>query len=164
MRDRTARIGRALRGHLHPGEAVLAAVAVALPGTNAARIAGAAQAAGGAAGYRDDSGLGRSRREAAALGIESGFQFFLVVTSRRVLLARRSAFGRAREVVLAAPVGEAGVRVSKPAQALDLVLPAGRLLRLETPRPFRHLPPVYERLPEIVAEARASLPAGPGRP
>ena len=157
MRDKTAALAKHVRPHLRPGESVLAAVAVALHGTGAARMAGAASG-DGSPSFKGDNKLAASKAEAAKLGIAKGFQFYLVLTSLRLLLVRRSAFGRSKEVVFEVALDALeGIRASKGAQAVFVQFGDERKdLRLETPKPFKFLPPVYERLPALLAEAKSA--------
>lgn len=155
-RDKTRSIGTQVRGLLRAGEAVRAGVEVALPGRMAAQLAAAARASDGLASFRDDPELARSAEQARAMGIE-GKNFFLVLTDARLLLVRRSAFARAKEAQLDVPLSEVdAIRVRKQVGRIDLHLTDGRTIELETPRAFKFLPLVYERLPQLLQEARAA--------
>ena len=155
-RDKTSSIGRRVGHLLRPGEAVRAGVELSLPGRKAAQLAGAARSADGTYAHRDDPELVRSIEQARDLGIE-GQSFFLVLTDARVLLVRRSAFGRAKDAVVDVPLAEVdAIHARKQADRIDLSLVDGRTIKLEVPRAFKFLPLVYERLPRLLEEARTT--------
>lgn len=149
MRDRTAALARRIHGDLRPGEEVLAAVGLARHGTAAVALAAGARAADGVAVF---GGLPELSEEPKEI---TGTHFLLSVTSQRILLHRRSLFGRPKEIVLATELDDGvDIRISKQGHAVFLVSRDGAELRLETPKAFRFLPDVYERLPETIAAAR----------
>lgn len=155
-RDKTRSIGKQVGHLLHPGEEVRAGVEVALEGRLSAQLAAASRAADGLAAVRDDPDLERSKQQARSMGVE-GENFFLVLTDARVLLVRRSAFARAKEAQVDVPLSEVdAIRVLKQSGRLDLHLTDGRTIELEVPRAFKFLPLVYERLPQLLQEARAA--------
>lgn len=158
MRDRTKAITSAIGSQLSEGEAVLGAVSVALPGVGAARIVSAGRVADGH--FPAQAGVDHIAREgAAAFGID-GLQFHLVVTDARLLLVRRSVFGRAKQVVLVLPLGEvAAFRLPRASQTYVLEHIDGRSLKLELPKAPKFLPEVYTALPARFRDARAALRA-----
>jgi hypothetical protein len=165
MLDATKRMRRRLAGRLHDDETLLAAVSVHRTGTTAAGLRGATAAIGGgpAAGvaFRADedadaarAGDGRGSGPAGA----SPYQY-LVLTSRRVMVVRRSVFGRARDVVFEVPVERVTALQLRPGVGeVELRLADGRTLAFETPKAPRFLPEVYRRLPGLLAGARGPAP------
>ncbi len=157
MLDATKRMHRWLGGRLGSDEVVLAAVSVHREGTTSAAMLGATSAilgaeAGSGVSFRDvptrDAGGDQGQ---AALGPF----LYLVLTSRRVLVVRRSAFGRPKGVAFEAPVEEVQAMGLKPrASRVELLLSGDHSLTFETPKAPKFLPEVYRRLPALLTEAK----------
>lgn len=166
MLDATKRVRRRLAGRLGPDETLLAAVSVHRKGTTETALQGGvsgavAAAAGGGVRFVDpEPAAADGGRSAVALDV--GPYLYLALTSRRVLVLRRSAFGRMREVAFEVPVGEVAELALKPgSDRVELALRRGGALAFDTPKAPRFLPEVYRRLPVLLAEAQAG--ATPGR-
>lgn len=158
MLDATKHLRRRLAGKLRPDETLLAAVSVHREGTTAAALDGISAA------IAADQTTSVSFRETSAPDrrggpqIDTGPYLYLALTSRRVLVVRRSALGLARDVVFEAPIGEVDALGLRPrSSAVELRLSGDRVLELETPKAPRFLPEVYRRLPDLLAEAKAGL-------
>jgi len=155
MLDATTRLRRRLAGRLHSNETVSAAVSVHRPGTTAAALGGGAGGAVAAV-----SGTGVTFDDAPADSgdrsvLDAGPYLYLVLTSHRVLVLRRSVFGRAKDVVLDASLDEVQAIEMKPnSSRIELRLSGDRTYAFETPKAPKFLPEVYRRLPALLAEAR----------
>jgi len=157
--DPTGRIARAVRGLLEPGEDVVLAVKVQRPGTHSAQLEGAAT--GAISGATDtpyaarggtDPDHARWLEQAVSLGIapeaaQRVIHLFLVITSSRVLLVRRSRLmGRAQELIAAWP--RTSLRASKitaTSHTVQLEVD-GAPLHLELPKAAKHLPAAYREI------------------
>lgn len=156
MLDATNRMRRRLAGRLEPGEAVLAAASVHRLGTTTDALLGAAAAIAtesGATTFRPSPSTPTGG--AGGVAIDASPYMYLVVTSRRVMVLRRSALGRARDTLFEVPVGDVNALELKPsASRVDLRLENGRELGFETPKAPKFLPDVYRRLPELLTDAK----------
>lgn len=153
MLDATKRMRRGLAGQLGPGEVVLAAASVHRLGTTTDALLGAAAAIATESGATSF----RQARPAPTRGatVDASPYLYLVVTTRRVLVLRRSALGRARDIVFEVPVADVSALQLKPgASRVDLRLDDRRTLGFETPKAPKFLPDVYRRLPELLADAK----------
>lgn len=157
MLDATKRMEKWLGGRLGSDEVVLAGVSAHREGTTSAAMLGATSAilgaeAGSGVSFRDvpdrDGGAGDGQ---AALSP----YLYLVLTSRRVLVVRRSALGRPKDVAFEAPVEAVdALRLKPSAGRLELLLHGGHALTFETPKAPKFLPEVYRRLPALLARAK----------
>ncbi len=174
--DRTTAIARAVEGRLEVGERVIAGVDVQSPGTIGAGIAGGA---GGAVAGALDTGPTVSRggsaphdrwmREATAIDIDGraasrAVWMIMVLTTRRLVLIRRSRLTRRpREILAAWHLDDVdALRVPRGGSSITIAV-GGVSLRLELPTAHRFLPDVYRELPRLFEEARghdAGAPAG----
>lgn len=166
--DLTTEIAGSIRTELLSGESVLAGVHVQRPGTNANAISGAASGAVvGALGTPptipggDPEGTAEWRQEAERAGSDAdstakAVWLILVITTKRVLLIRRSRLtGKPRGILAAWPVSRvAGIRVPRSGSSVHVDL-EGASLQLELPVAHKFLPDVYRNLPKHLEDARA---------
>ena len=171
--DDTKLIAGRIARHLESGETVLAAVFVQSPGTISARMQGGASAGGSAAlGHYGGDFPGGDKRHALwkqqfeQLGIDPELAqrttkvVVAVTTSRLLLVRRRTATGRMRELLAAWPAGEID-RVTVPRRGNSLrIFRDGAELRCELPNEHRFLADVYRDLPAIFAEVQATSRPG----
>lgn len=155
MLDATKRLRRRLARQLHPDETVLAAVSVHREGTTTAALLGARAASTPGSAFKYDVPTSERNRWAESAG-NAGPYLYLAVTSRRVVVVRRSVLGRARDIVFEAPLGQVRSLAMKPNNAghVELELSDDRVLLFETPKAPKFLPEVYRRLPDLLAEAK----------
>lgn len=168
--DATAAIAKAIRGHLQPGEQVLAGVYVQRPGTTNAQAAG-----GSSAGIAGALGTGPTFRhgrdgtderwlaQTAALGLEvdvarrSVFLSLALTTSRLLLVRRSRLTRRPREAIAAWPIPELdGIAVPRNGSTLVIRRAADELI-LELPQAHRFLPQVYRDIPELFRRTAESM-------
>lgn len=169
--DDTARIAKRIAQHLEPGERVVAAVHLQKPGTlEAGMQVGASAAVGATMGlpprFPDgDPGEERAwRDETTGAGLDEeaarkAHWVYLVLTSSRLLLIRRSRFlrWRPREVIAAWPLREIErIEVPRNGSAATIHHRAGALT-FELPQAHKFLPQVYRDLPALHREAVAIL-------
>src|SRR5690606_16456922 len=166
--DRTAAIARSIASSLEPGETVLAAVHVQRPGTLASAMSGAASGAvAGALGtgvaFSGDGSAQTTewRQTAERAGVDAeclqkAVWLILALTTRRLLLVRRSRLtGRPKGVLAAWPVHQVkALRVPPNGDTIDVEL-EGVTLALELPLAHKFLPDVYLQLPALLDQARA---------
>ncbi len=159
--DRTPAIARAVRGHLHPGEEVVAGVDVQSPGTNSAAVQGGAS--GGVAGATGsfavnfsggEKGHAKWVAEATAMGIDpktanrTVWACAVLTTSRLILLRRSKLARRMKEPLIEWPVHDID-RIVVPRQGQRLTIHVrDKALTLELAFQQKFRPAVYDELPQ----------------
>lgn len=178
--DPTPAVRRALRGRVLPAdEDVLAGVYVQRPGTDqAARDVATSAAIGSSTGihgatFSTQGGAAWDRwaqdavgpHQAGAAAHRSAIWFVLAVTTKRLVLVRRSRLTRRpRDIFAAWPLTDVDrIVVPRGSSTLRIVRGETELL-LELPLAHKFLPEVYRELPAILDRARAEVAGAPEGP